>query len=113
MHTITFSLAPREPDNPVRLAEVCKTCVHAVRSMSNETKNNIRFTMEVVMFAVALLAAVKAFVLLPSRVDTVEKSVTELQTRNTADHDLLIELRTTSAIMARDIAEIKAAVKRP
>jgi len=112
MHTITFSLAAREPDNPVRLADACKTCVHVVRSMSTETKSNIRFTMELVIFALAVGAAVKAFVLLPSRMDNVEKAIAAVETRNNSDHDVLIELRTNVANMTRDVTEIKAAVKQ-
>lgn len=81
--------------------------------MSNETKSNIRFTMELVVFMLAICAAVKAFVLLPSRMDNVEKAIAAVETRNNSDHDVLIELRTNVANMTRDVTEIKAAVKRP
>ena len=109
MTTTTFSLAPMEPGLTGR--EVVQTCAHAFKSMSSETKNNLRLGMELMLFALTLFATVKSFVLLPQRMDAIEKQMTEIQLRNNVDHDLLIKLETTSGIMARDIAEIKEAVK--
>ena len=111
MHTLSFSLAPREPVDGLCLREVVNTCTAAVAAMSSETKNNLRLGMEIVAFALLLFSAAKAFVLLPQRMDQIEQRMQEIQLRNNIDHDLLIKLGTVSEMSARDIGEIKETLR--
>jgi hypothetical protein len=78
--------------------------------MSNDTKNQLRFVLELLVLMLAIAAAVKGYVLLPPRVDKVESDVKEMQGRSSMDHDLLVELRTNMVNMQRDVTEIKQAV---
>lgn len=116
MHSITFSLhhdAPRRS-----LVDTASESIEAIQHMSAQTKARLELLALVVGLLLSVGASVKVWVFLPSKVESMERDVTnnakaivDLQTRRETDREILLKLGWQYETISRDIADIKAAVK--
>lgn len=116
MHSITFSLAPLEP-RPT-FTDTAQDTVRAISNMSTQTKQRLELLGLVLGLLLTLASAVKVFVFLPPRVDTLEKTQAEqaadlkvIQAKASATDVAIAGIVPQLTAINQGIGEIKADVR--
>lgn len=116
MHTITFSLEPIQP-RPSFTDTAIET-IHAVRTMSTQTKQRLETLALFLGLLLTLASAVKVFVFLPPRVDSLEKTTDEqakkieaIQVKASATDVAIAGIVPQLTAINQGIGEIKADIR--
>ena len=116
--TVTFSLSSPDAERQT-ITDTAIAAYHAVRDMSTQTKQRLEMMALILGLVLTVVSAVKVFVLLPPRVDALERNAEEhtrkieaMQTKATATDIAIARIEPQLAAINAGIAELKADVRQ-